>query len=136
MMKIQKTELEYISDVNIADLLDCKAIAIKSAMGTGKTSLAQQFVQTIENQEKRNLRVLVITHRKFLSLNLAQRFDYECYSHLDNDEIGQASKLVLTVNSIGRLVGYENLPELSNRTASNQRRCPFCPIRSGFFGGA
>lgn len=96
-----KLNLKYVSEWR--GWRDYSTIAIRSALGTGKTELMKKMMKGAR-------RVLVLTHRVALARNLSTRLDIELYKDYDGDALRRAGvtwqsidKLCISFDSIWKL---------------------------------
>jgi len=82
-------------------------VVIKSPMGTGKSQLIEQIIKRYEAEHDRTPRILVITHRTGLAVNVAERFKFLCYKGLEADLLPIAPELTTCINSLHKLVNKD-----------------------------
>ena len=114
-----KVNLDYLSKADVGLLTYNRTLIVKSPIGTGKTRFAARFIEAVEHEQRRSLRVLVVTHRRALAADLAKRLNddlltgkFECYLGLSAAELQGCGRLVICINSLWKLaqIGAE-LPE-------------------------
>lgn len=88
-------EQEYIS----LSLPDTKALLVRSAMGTGKSTALEKII------EQHTGSLLIITHRKSLGRSMAKRYGTAYYEDFENnlEELQKQSRLVICLDSIWKL---------------------------------
>ena len=86
---------EFISMID-SEYLKAVTLLIKSALATGKTTLIQRIIDNLA----KNMRVLIITYRRSLTKNLAERFGFCNYDDVDARELPAAPRMVITVDSL------------------------------------
>lgn len=92
----------YVSDLAASDVLQHRAVAIKSPLNTGKTELVKRLIAHLE-QGAHTANILVITHRQALAADIAQRLGLEVYSSIPAHMLQYANRLVITLNSLHKI---------------------------------
>ena len=78
---------------------------VKSAIGTGKTAVVEEWVKTHPEQS-----VLFTTHLISLVESAANRLDLCSYNACDNYDLQMESRLAICLNSLGKLTANGPLP--------------------------
>lgn len=90
----------YIAPDELADLINAyRTVALRSAMGTGKTHAMAAVIRRYRDTGKR---VLVITHRIPLARQISQATELPCYLNHDG-LLGHHNGLVISLDSIARV---------------------------------
>jgi len=102
LTKADIRNVKYVSDL-IENIAACRTLALKSALGTGKTEAMKRY-----SAQYNIKRVLYIAHSESLCKNVAERLDFENYQDIPHDmPIGSIDKLVVSINSLYRLEGTQ-----------------------------
>ena len=101
-----QVHLRYISDL---ELTLSGAYVIKSATGSGKSELIERVITRWEAEHDQKPRTVVVTHRRLLALDLAQRFGIDNYVDLSEDELPHSDRLACTLNSLHKLLADNHL---------------------------
>ena len=91
----------------------CKCLAIKAAMGTGKTEIIKHVCASMEDYPN----ILYVTHRRTLSNNLISRFSEYGFEMYMNDEISltKAKRIICSIDSLPRLFEKKNNGQVRTR---------------------
>lgn len=106
--KYEDEEVIYKKYVDYNDFRrDAEIIYVKSSMGSGKSTSLVNYINSIDNVE--NIKILIISSRISLSNTIFQKFNdtnikFKSYlSVRKSDELGNASKLIISPNSLIKL---------------------------------
>jgi hypothetical protein len=101
-MTVSADPREYMPDVDWGVMLSKKYIVIEAPMGSGKTHQLQRLLDYLdENYGVAKKTVLVVSFRRVLSIQQAQRFGIHCYLDLSRSQILEDPKvLTLCLNSL------------------------------------
>ncbi|MCI0556654.1 MAG: PriCT-2 domain-containing protein, partial [Anaerolineae bacterium] len=103
--------VRFINEIK-DQLLHCGCFLIRSDMATGKSQLIDDYIEWLEQYLGRSIRALIVSHRVSLVENLANRFRFESYASLENDQMNLPDRLVITPNSLRKLLNREGkLPD-------------------------
>ncbi|PJF39989.1 MAG: hypothetical protein CUN55_13285, partial [Phototrophicales bacterium] len=96
----------YVNEQYMSNTSDMWAehylIGLDAPMGTGKTFAVGEFVQ------HHNYSALILTHRRSLTRNVAERLsEYGFVCQYDDDDASNGQRVVYTINSIDKLQGRQ-----------------------------
>lgn len=101
--------LRHISDIDYRQhLVGCRAVLIKSPIGSGKTTLIKRIIAEEAARLRREPAVLVITYRTALVRQIAATLGILSYKDLDGDDrilLKSAPQLAISYDSLWRVEG-------------------------------
>ncbi|MEL7436797.1 MAG: hypothetical protein AAFN11_22855, partial [Chloroflexota bacterium] len=92
-----QVNLNYISDLD-QSLLG-RTNAIRSALGTGKTTLIRRTIENVQKYQP-NARILVLTHLQALADNLSERLGITCYRTIPHSYRHLLTQVVCSYDSL------------------------------------
>ena len=92
--------------------LDIPVMAVKSACGTGKSRACQELIKSIPD----NVAIIVVSHRKALSLELCRRYSHGRIAYLYSDiiategsiDLKKYSFVVCQYESLSKVLAFDN----------------------------